>query len=390
MRRGVERADGRRTLRPSLRRRNPRPGVPTLSPHAKSPASPDEPELAAGEAAGLGTGGHSRWMTAALAGGLLVLAFVVSRSDLAQLRATIRGLNPSLLLLPALATLGSYLAMARSYQGIAAAAGHPLSFGDMLRITVVANSANYLLATGGLSGFALRMYLFMRRGIPAGSAVLVSLVQTVLTNLTLLAFVGVGFVLLLTSHNLVGRELLAASALLGGFALVVIGATALLFGRRLRRRTLLTVTALVEGGLRRFLPGRTPQRLQLLRFQRNLSRGLDFLLARPREMMMPTAYILLDWILTLLVLSTAFIAIGHPVRASYVIAAFAIGMFFSIVSLVPGGLGILEGSMAATFVSLGVPLEHAVVATVIFRVAYYGLPLVASALLLRPTLRTVN
>jgi uncharacterized membrane protein YbhN (UPF0104 family) len=65
-------------------------------------------------------------------------------------------------------------------------------------------------------------------------------------------------------------------------------------------------------------------------------------------------------------------------------------MFASIVSLVPAGLGILEGSMAAVFASLDVPLEQAVVAVLIFRAAYYGLPLLASMLLARPTLRSVR
>ena len=130
-----------------------------------------------------------------------------------------------------LATVGSYLTMAWSYQGIARAAGLPVPFGEMCRITLVANTANYLLSTGGLSGFALRMYLFARRGIPAGSAVLISLVQTLLTNLILLVFVVWGFVLLLLSHNLVGRDLIAAGGLLVGFSLVVV-ATCIALVRR--------------------------------------------------------------------------------------------------------------------------------------------------------------
>ena len=258
----------------------------------------------------------------------------------------------------------------------------------MLRITLVANTANYLVAAGGLSGFALRMYLFVRRGLPAGAAVLVSLVQTLITNLTLLVFVIGGFLLLLLSHVLVGRGLLVAAILLGGFSLGVLLTTLFILWRGWRRRVLFTVTSWLHAGVRRVVPRRVPRRLALLRFQRNLNAGLDFLLDRPREMLAPTVYILLDWVFTLLVLYSAFVAIGHPIRPSYVVAGFAIGMFVSLVSLVPAGLGILEGSMAAVFASLDVPLEHAVVAVLIFRAAYYGLPLVASLALARSTLRS--
>lgn len=348
---------------------------------------PSDPAALGKVALALESGPRQPWVTVAVLFGVGVLIFVVTRSDVRQLRETARGVEPSLLLLPALATVGSYLTMARSYQGIAAAAGYPLSFMEMLRITLVANTANYLVAAGGLSGFALRMYLFIRRGIPAGSAVLVSLVQTLITNLTLLIFVIGGFLVLLLSHMLVGRDLFVATFLLGAFSIVVLLTTLLIVRRGWRRRVLFAATELLHFGWRRLMARRAPRRFAMLRFQRNLNAGLDFLLDRPHEMLAPTLYILLDWVFTLLVLYTAFVAIGHPVRASYVIAGFAIGMFVSIVSLVPAGLGVLEASMAAVFASLDVPLERAVIAVLIFRVAYYGLPLLASLALARSTLR---
>ena len=141
--------------------------------------------------------------------------------------------------------------MAWSYQGIARVAGYTLPFGEMCRITLVANTANYLLSTGGLSGFALRMYLFARRGIPAGSAVLISLVQTLLTNLVLLVFVMWGFALLLLSHNLVGRDLVAAGALLIGFGLAVIATCLVLLRRTWRRGLLFRATRLLDRILQR-------------------------------------------------------------------------------------------------------------------------------------------
>ena len=331
-----------------------------------------------------------RWIVLAVLIGVAILVFVVTRADLRQLAETTSNIQPWLLLLPALATVGSYLTMARSYQLIAATAGWPIGFMDMLRITVVANTANYLLSTGGLSGFALRMYLFTRRGIPAGSAVLISLVQTVLTNLVLLVFVIGGFMLLLLSHSLMGRDLVVAVTLLIGFTIVVVLTMVAIVRRRWRRRVVTRLTKLIQRGLRRFAPHRKDERRRLLQLQRKLHAGLDFLLARPHEMIAPTAYIVLDWLFTLLVLYTAFIAIGHPVGMSYVIAGFSIGIFLSMVSLVPGGLGVLEGSMTAVFASLDVPIEHAVVATLIFRVAYYGLPLLATVVFARSTLRVAT
>lgn len=335
-----------------------------------------------------GDGGRRRWVIWLAVFGATILVLLVTRADLDTLVRTARGIAPELLMLPALATFGSYLTMAWSYQGIARAAGYTLPFAEMCRITLVANTANYLLATGGLSGFALRMYLFARRGIPAGSAVLISLVQTLLTNLILLGFVGWGFVLLIFSHNLVGRDLIAATVLLVAFGIVVILMSVALLRRRWRRRLLYTTTRMLDRMLARLAPHRRPARATLRRFQHNLNVGFDFLMQRPHDMLGPTLFIVFDWMFTLLVLYTAFVAIGTPIAMSHVIAGFAIGMFFSIASLVPGGLGILEGSMAAVFVGLGVQFEQAVVAILIFRAAYYGLPVIASLLLAPRMLRT--
>ena len=355
------------------------------SPRA-DPSSPREPPPPGG-AGERGSERSRRWIAAAAFVGLALLVFVVTRTDLGNLLATVRGIAPRLLLLPLLAAMASYVTMALSYQGIAAAAGWRVRFSDMWRITLVANTANYLLSTGGLSGFALRMYLFTRRGIPAGNAVIISLVQTLLTNLVLLPFIIAGFALLLVSHSIMGRDLFLAAGMLAGFSGIVLAACVVVLHRRWRQRAFLVSARLADSALQRFAPHHRPSPLQLMRFQHHLNVGIDFLLGRPHEMWAPTLYIVLDWAFTLLILYASFVAIGHPIAVSYVIAGFAIGMFCSIVSFVPAGLGILEGSMAAVFASLDVPLEQAVVAVLIFRVSYYVVPLFVSIALVRPTLR---
>jgi len=91
-------------------------------------------------------------------------------ADTKELLKTIEQIRPLRLLIPVAATIASYIAMARSYQGIALAANVPFSFWEMFKITFVANSMNYVVATGGLSGFAVRLYFFTRRGVSAGTA----------------------------------------------------------------------------------------------------------------------------------------------------------------------------------------------------------------------------
>jgi len=319
----------------------------------------------------------------ALLVGVLALGLLFVMSDARKLWQTAATIDLPLLLVPLALGLASYAFMALSYQGIAHGAGADVAFWEMLKITFVANTVNYVVSTGGLSGFAVRLYYFIRLKIPSGTAVIISLVQTFITNTILLLFVVVGFAYLLSAHDLHGYALAAIATLLFFFALAAGVAVVLLFHRQLRRRTLFVMAEVAHWLLHRFLPRHKPARVHIWRFQRNLNRGIDFLLERKRRMVMPTLWIVVDWVVTLLILYGAFVAVHYPIPMSFVVVGFAVGITLSLVSFVPGGLGVMEGSMAAIYASLSVPFETAVIAVLIFRIAYYVLPMVISVFFFR-------
>ncbi|MFP6664133.1 MAG: lysylphosphatidylglycerol synthase domain-containing protein, partial [Deltaproteobacteria bacterium] len=144
-------------------------------------------------------------------------------------------------LLPIAATLISYALMAASYEGIATAAHKSIGFREMHRITYVSNTINYIVSTGGLSGFAARMYLFRKHGIPLGRAVTISFVQGLLTNLTLLLFLIVGFAFLVTHESLGRAAIASAAAALGIFTTATLVLVSLFLHPRSRRNFLLRI-----------------------------------------------------------------------------------------------------------------------------------------------------
>ncbi|MCK6553436.1 flippase-like domain-containing protein [Candidatus Binatia bacterium] len=319
----------------------------------------------------------------ALLVGLAVLVVMFVAADGQKLLETAATIDWVLLALPLACGIASYVVMALSYAGIATAAGARIPYWEMLKITFVANTMNYVVSAGGLSGFAVRLYYFVRLGTPSGTAVIISLIQTFLTNLVLLFFLLGGFTYLLQAHELRGYALGTIAVLLSVFVLAAAVALLLLLHHELRRRTLFILAETAHWLLHKLVPRHKPPRVHVWRFQRNLNRGIAFMVARKRHMIGPTLWILLDWVITLLVLYTAFLAVRHPVPISFVIVGFAVGMILSLVSFIPGGLGVMEGSMAAIFASLAVPFETAVVAALIFRVAYYFVPMVVSVFFFR-------
>jgi uncharacterized protein (TIRG00374 family) len=326
-------------------------------------------------------------MIVAVAIGFGTLLVLVLLSDGKELLRTASNVHPAALALPLALSVLSYAAMARSYQGIADVAGRHLPFPDWLRITFVSNTANYLVTSAGLSGFAVRMLLLSQHGVSSGRAVLISLVQTFLTNFTLLFFILGGIVTLVVRKHIGGLPLVFAAAAVVGFAVLLVFVFVLAVRPELRRRTLLRLTVTIHALGRRFAPSWTPRRGRLAKFQHNLNQGFDFLLTRKRGMVAPTFWICFDWVLTIGVLWAAFWAVNNPLPLSIVIMGFGVGLLATLVSFVPGGLGVMEGSMTAVFVSLKVPMEPSVLAVLIFRLTYQVIPLVVSLFLFHGVVR---
>ena len=317
---------------------------------------------------------------------VLVYAWLVSAAGGADLARTIAASDPWLLPLPLLATLLSYVTMSLSYEGIARAAGCEIRSLDMLRITFVANTANYVLPTGGISGFALRMVMLNKKGIPGGRAVLVSFTQTILTNVMLVAFIAWGLVHLMLRGDLPTAAVAALALVVTGL-FVFLGACLLLVRRRALRAALLSrvgdvVLRLFDRFGRR---ARYEERLRL--FFLHVEEGMAFFAARPRAMVAPLFWIFLDWLFTVAVLYTACRAVGASVSYGDAIVAFAVAIVVAVASFVPGGVGVLEVALAGMFASVGVPPEQSVLAIFVFRVAFYVIPVMLALLLARGAFR---
>ena len=320
---------------------------------------------------------------------ILVYAWMLVVADEAGLAKTIARSDPRLLPLPLIATLLSYVTMSLSYEGIARAAGCRVSSLDMLRITFVANTANYVLPTGGLSGFALRLVMLSKKGVPGGRAVLVSFTQTVLTNVMLMAFIVYGLVHLILSGRLTGVAIIALSVLVTALTAFLCGCMLMVYHKRLRARLLSSASDVTLRVLDRF-GRREPLEARVSRFFLHLEEGMEFFAERPRAMIAPLLWIFLDWVFTVAVLYTSCLSVGAEVTYGEAAIAFSVGIVVAIASFVPGGVGVLEVALAGMFATVGVPTEQSMLAIFVFRVCFYVIPVVLSLLLARGAFREAD
>jgi len=276
----------------------------------------------------------------------------------------------------------SYLCLSGSFSSINRIFGIRLRRREQMEIGFVAFSLNNLVSVGGLAGYSLRLFLLRRRGMAGGDIVGASLVHSYANQLMMMSLLPVGLLYILLNHPLGHTRTLELAIAAGLSFLTVVVATFLLLNGPARRRTAGVVEWLARRVLRRDVS------TSIARLDGTITAGFDALRRRPSLMVVPLVLVLLDWAASVLALGACFLALRTPIHPGVLITGFAIGVSVGFLSMLPGGLGAQEGSMAGIYVLLGVGYERALLAAMLFRLIYYVIPFAASLVLYAHLLRT--
>jgi uncharacterized protein (TIRG00374 family) len=323
--------------------------------------------------------------------GVLTVAFlwlVVSRySQIEALQRTLAGGRWEWVLAAALIQTIYYIIFSASYQAALAAVDVHSRLRDLLPLTFSAIFINVAAPSGGAAGAALIVDDLRRRGQPPARAAVGIFLQLVADFTAVTIILVPGLYYLFTRHDLQTYEIIAAIIL---FAATFGLSGALLLG--LWRPTLLHR---LLHRLQRLLNGL----FGLLRISAQLAEGwaernaAEFsaaaaaAAAHPLRVARAVGVALAAHIINIVSLYTLFLAFNQPIRAGALIAGYAMGMLFLIVSVTPMGIGVVEGVMTLVFTSLYIPTEAAAAVTLSFRGLGFWLPLGLGFLLLRRAIR---
>jgi phosphatidylglycerol lysyltransferase len=257
------------------------------------------------------------------------------------------GMQRTLLEVPTLPAIGIALLaiFAVAFTGLVDALigrwlGLKLTLRDYLRFAFVANSLSNTLNLSGAMGSGLRlMFLSAQRVTLSRTAALIGMqVLSLLLGLSLLV-----------SLTLITSALPITS---GTAQKAVAAAILILSALYLPLYFLLTS--------RRSLMGWLPKDMQLptLRLKLEL-----------------TAVSFVDWLLAALVLYACLYLCGAHVKPGLLLGAFTGASVLGLVSLVPGGLGVFDGLILLALTNAGHEQNSIVSGLILFRIAYYLLPL---------------
>jgi uncharacterized protein (TIRG00374 family) len=318
---------------------------------------------------------HHRWFPRMVAIAVIALGllgvFVVAM-DWRQAHHVLRQANWSWVLVAILFTGVSYLCLSYGFLVASRVFDIKLSLGDLLQIGFISDALNNLVSAGGTAGYSVRFIIMKKRGQTTADILAASVFHSYFNTLALLSLLPLGLFHLLTSHPLTGQEKLGVVLALGVALLVLTAMTALVFSTTARTWIFSHLRALSRRLIRR------DPAASLHEIDGTLSRGLAAMHQRPVTLLWLLGLVITDWAASIVSLGFCFRALGTSLTPGVLVTGFAIGVAAGLVSMIPGGLGVQDGSMTGVYTLLGVPLEQAVLASVLFRVVYYFIPFLIS------------
>jgi uncharacterized protein (TIRG00374 family) len=303
---------------------------------------------------------------------LVLIGLLVVVLDWRNVRQVLGQTDWKLVPIALLFTVMSYLCLSLAFALVNRVFGIRMPRRDLAEIGFISTILNHLLSSGGAAGFSVRFLLMGAQGTTIKDIVAASLFASYFNSLGMLALLPAGLIYLFLKHPLSkGASVgIAAGAVLLAAAFVL--ASALVFVRSLRSRLLRALSRGAHVVTRRDIGPR------LQEFDEIMTRGVAMMRQRPYRFVVLALLTAFDWASSMAALWFCFDALGDPIKAGVLLTGFAIGITVGVLSMVPGGFGVQEGSMAGVYALLGVPLQQAVLSAILFRVVYYLIPYLAS------------
>jgi phosphatidylglycerol lysyltransferase len=276
-----------------------------------------------------------------------------------------------------------YVVLAASYQSAFWAVEVKGRLWDLLPVTFAALFVNVVAPSGSVSGMAVWADDSARRGQSAARTMAGVLLQLIADFSAFTLILIVGMVYLFIWHDLKVYEVIGAAILLG-LTIGLCGILALGLWRPGLLKRLLSWLQGVMNGLARRL-----KRANFLEEDWAEKNATEFTEASiaigryPKRLALTLGIAFIGHLIDLTSLYVLFLAFHQPVTFGVLVAGYAMGILFWIVSPTPQGIGVVEGMMALVFTSLHVPSAVATTVTLAFRGLSFWLPLLVGFIILR-------
>lgn len=238
----------------------------------------------------------------------------------------------------------------------------------LLLLSLAANFVNVVAPAAGVSGLAVFISDSRTRGRPTGRVTSAAALSIMYDYVAFIIVLGLGLTVLFRRDRLTAAEITAS------LILVIIAAafaTLLWLGTRTSDKLGVALAWTARTVNRLLRPIRKTAYLSEAKareFAHEVTEGLAVARHAPRgAILLPAALALSKQALLISILFMIFMAFGQAFSVGTLVAGYAIGYLFVIVSPTPLGIGFVETAMTLALTTLRVPLAAAAVITLAFR-----------------------
>ncbi len=253
----------------------------------------------------------------------------------------------------------------------------------MARVATAAMFIGVVAPSGGLSGAAYLLANARSQGRSAGRTAVAGVLYVWLEYTATLLVLTFGLAELARRNNLHWAEVAASLILLAG----ALGLTILLYlgmkSGALLARALSWCARTINRLLRPFIHHDYLSVERAYSFAFEAAEGIAAMRGKPRLVLRPLFFGLLNKALLIVIFILVFLAFGVEFTGATIIASFSLAYLFQIVSPTPSGIGIVEGVMTVALRSLQVPIEASAVITLAFRGITFWMPVLAGMITFR-------
>lgn len=255
---------------------------------------------------------------------------------------------------------------------------------EMTQTAAIGFAAQKLVRSAGAVGLAVFVREGRRRGRAPGEVAAACVLSAVASFLALGVLLTVAIALLAMSGRLDGWWIAAAAGFgLYATTVAVIG-TVVARSRALALQLWITGQRLRHRIMRREVPDADAVDVSV---PHHLFDAVSAARERRGDLRVLLLHGVASKVLGALMLAAAVAAVGLPVDSSGAIIVYATALAASMVTIVPGGVGTVEGSTAALLVASGAALAPATLAVVLFRCFDLLMPVAAGAVAAKGSLR---
>jgi uncharacterized protein (TIRG00374 family) len=258
-----------------------------------------------------------------------------------------------------------------------------LSWVIILRIFAVDVNQYYLLKLGFVSSvisnliafppaLALRLLVLGRHGVSGSKTAGSSLLHSYFKNLVFYSLIPLSLIYVILTFPLVFGGVAVMILIILVLIVAIVVATVIMFNSRVRALVLRLL-----GRVWHFITRRNVD-TAFNNFNLAVSDGIVEIKKHPRYSIILIGVVLGDVTAMIAGLYFCFKALAIPVHLGVLITGFNFGITLTVISLIPGDLGVQEASIAGILAIFGVPFNQSVLAAILFRVLYYFVPFIFS------------